>query len=73
MNPNSVGFSGSKSYKAVQHGCCLFWKADAGCDWCTGVRTGEFLIGEDAGDTENQTMLIFINGGKRNDALLINK
>lgn len=60
LNPNSVGFSGSKSYRAVQHGCCLFWKPCCGWDWCTGVRAGEFLIGDATGDTTKKTAKFII-------------
>ena len=41
LNPSSPGFSGSKSYKAVQQGALL-----------TGVRAGDPFMGDGNGDAE---------------------
>jgi len=42
LNPSSPGFSGSKSYRAVQHGVL----------WAIGVLAGD-LLGEGKGEAEN--------------------
>lgn len=46
LNPNSPGFSGSKSYSAVQHGPVAFGVA-------IGVLAGE-RIGDGNGEAENE-------------------
>lgn len=47
LNPNSPGFSGSKSYSAVQHGPAGFWAT-------TGVLAGD-LIGDGNGEARTET------------------
>lgn len=47
LKPSSPGFSGSKSYRAMQHGCC-----------CWGGLAGE-RIGDGSGDAERKTKLNF--------------
>lgn len=37
LNPSSPGFSGSKSYNAMQQGCCGW----AGCGGIAGERIGD--------------------------------
>lgn len=49
LKPNSPGFSGSKSYRAVHEGVLFCW----GCWPLIGVLAGEFFIGDAKGDAEN--------------------
>lgn len=55
LKPSSPGFSGSKSYRAVQAG---FWLAAGGT---MGVLAGDF-IGEGKGEAKHNTNTLFLNG-----------
>lgn len=50
LNPSSPGFSGSKSYIAVQHGALP----------TAGVRAGELFTGDCNGDATNKYVHWFI-------------